>query len=102
MDTEYKTIKVIPISREVGAEIQGADIATGINDEERPPEEATKPKLMKLSAYKKELESAQTVASVKDVARRYSKMVDCEVWNKMEIEEAGEAYHAKLKEFEGV
>ena len=34
MGTEYKTIKVIPISREVGAEIQGADIATGINDEQ--------------------------------------------------------------------
>ena len=34
MDTEYKTIKVIPISREVGAEIQGVDITTGINDEQ--------------------------------------------------------------------
>jgi hypothetical protein len=76
-------------------------LATGINDEERHEEKDVKPKLMKLSAYKKDLESAGTVPAVKDVARRYSKMVDCAVWNKMEIEEASEAYHAKLKEFEG-
>jgi len=34
MKTEFKTIGVVPISREVGAEISGADIAAGINDEQ--------------------------------------------------------------------
>ena len=34
MRTEYKTIKVIPISREVGAEISGADIAAGISNQQ--------------------------------------------------------------------
>ena len=34
MRTEYKTIKVIPVSREVGAEISGADIAAGISNQQ--------------------------------------------------------------------
>lgn len=34
MKTEYKTIEVVPISREVGAEISGADIAAGISDQQ--------------------------------------------------------------------
>ncbi len=34
MKTDYKTIEVMPISREVGAEINGADIAAGISDEQ--------------------------------------------------------------------
>jgi taurine dioxygenase len=34
MKTEFKTIKVMPVSREVGAEIRGADIAAGISDQQ--------------------------------------------------------------------
>ncbi len=34
MNTEFKTIGVMPISREVGAEISGADIAAGISDQQ--------------------------------------------------------------------
>jgi len=34
MYTEYKTIKVIPISRELGAEISGVNIAAGISDQQ--------------------------------------------------------------------
>jgi taurine dioxygenase len=34
MKTEFKTIKAKPLSREVGAEISGVDIAAGINDEQ--------------------------------------------------------------------
>ena len=34
MKTEFKTIEVMPISREVGAEISGADIAAGIDDQQ--------------------------------------------------------------------
>jgi len=34
MKTEFKTIKAKPLSREVGAEISGVDIATGISDEQ--------------------------------------------------------------------
>ena len=34
MKTEFKTIQVMPISRAVGAEISGADIAAGISDQQ--------------------------------------------------------------------
>lgn len=34
MNSEYRTIKAIPVSREVGAEISGVDIAAGISDEQ--------------------------------------------------------------------
>jgi taurine dioxygenase len=34
MKTEFKTIEVMPVSRAVGAEISGADIAAGISDEQ--------------------------------------------------------------------
>jgi len=34
MNSEYRTIKAIPASREVGAEISGVDIAAGISDEQ--------------------------------------------------------------------
>ena len=34
MKTEYKTIEVVPISREVGAEISGVDIAAGISEKQ--------------------------------------------------------------------
>ena len=34
MSSEFKTIKAVPVSREVGAEISGVDIAAGISDEQ--------------------------------------------------------------------
>jgi taurine dioxygenase len=34
MDSEFKTIKAVPVSREVGAEVSGVDIAVGISDEQ--------------------------------------------------------------------
>jgi len=34
MSSEFKTIKAVPASREVGAEISGVDIAAGISDEQ--------------------------------------------------------------------
>ena len=34
MNSEYKTLRVHPVSREIGAEISGVDIASGINDEQ--------------------------------------------------------------------
>jgi alpha-ketoglutarate-dependent taurine dioxygenase len=34
MNSEYKTLKVIPVSREIGAEISGVDIASGVDDEQ--------------------------------------------------------------------
>ena len=34
MSNDCKCIKVIPVSREIGAEISGVDIAAGVNDEQ--------------------------------------------------------------------
>lgn len=34
MNNEYKTLRAIPVSREVGAEISGIDIASGIDEEQ--------------------------------------------------------------------
>jgi taurine dioxygenase len=34
MNSEFRTIKAVPVSREVGAEVSGIDIASGVSDEQ--------------------------------------------------------------------